>query len=162
MPECRTVRHPISPVPEWTELTMPGQVQYRTKLTQSGIFLVQYRTKILDAGMPMPALVSSMPMPSYAPNPSHPSPNNSLTHTQSFYIHTQQQANFVRAHESLDNKLGDIFCRRTLLFPSLTICFLCSYYIYLFLAHQHSWPKASMPAMDWKWGTSIRRVALLV
>ncbi len=35
------------------------------KLTQSGIFLVQYRTKIQDAGMPMPALVSSMLMPSY-------------------------------------------------------------------------------------------------
>jgi hypothetical protein len=32
---------------------------------QSGIFLVRYRTKILDAGMPMPALVFSMPMPSY-------------------------------------------------------------------------------------------------
>jgi hypothetical protein len=45
---------------------MPEQVQYRTKLTQSGIFLVQYRTKIWDAGMPMPALVSLMPMPSYA------------------------------------------------------------------------------------------------
>jgi hypothetical protein len=36
-----------------------------TKLKQSGIILVRYRTKILDAGMPMPALVSSMPMPSY-------------------------------------------------------------------------------------------------
>jgi hypothetical protein len=45
---------------------MPEQVRYRTKLTQSGIFLVRYRTKIQDAGMPMPALVSSMPMPSYA------------------------------------------------------------------------------------------------
>ncbi len=30
------------------------------------IFLVQYWTKIRDAGMPMPALFSSMPMPSYA------------------------------------------------------------------------------------------------
>jgi hypothetical protein len=48
------------------KLTMPEQVRYRTKLTQSGIFLVRYRTKIQDAGMPMPALVSSMPMPSYA------------------------------------------------------------------------------------------------
>jgi hypothetical protein len=47
------------------KLTTPEQVWYRTKLTQSGIFLVQYRTKIRDAGMPMPALVSSMPMPSY-------------------------------------------------------------------------------------------------
>ncbi len=45
---------------------MPEQVRYRTKPTQSGIFLGQYRNKIMDAGMPMPALVSSMPMPSYA------------------------------------------------------------------------------------------------
>jgi hypothetical protein len=40
-------------------------VRYRTKLTQSGIFLVRYQTKIRDAGMPMPVLVSAMPMPSY-------------------------------------------------------------------------------------------------
>jgi hypothetical protein len=66
MPECRTVRHPVSPVPDWKNLTMPEQVQYRTKRTQSGIFIVRYWTKIRDAGMPMPALVSSMPMPSYA------------------------------------------------------------------------------------------------
>jgi hypothetical protein len=45
---------------------MPKLVRYRTKLTQSGIFLVRYRTTIRDAGMPMPALVSSMPMPSFA------------------------------------------------------------------------------------------------
>jgi hypothetical protein len=45
---------------------MLAQVRYWTKLTQSGIFLVQYQTKIWNAGMPMPALVSSMPMPSYA------------------------------------------------------------------------------------------------
>jgi hypothetical protein len=48
------------------KITMPEQVRYGTKLTQSGIFLVRYRTKIRHAGMPMPALVSSMPMPSYA------------------------------------------------------------------------------------------------
>ncbi len=41
-----------------------GPDRYRTKLMQSGIFLVRDRTKIRDAGMPMPALVSSMPMPS--------------------------------------------------------------------------------------------------
>jgi hypothetical protein len=64
-PECRTVWHPVSLVPDWKKLTMPKPVRYRTKLTQSGIFLVQYWTKIWDAGMPMPALVSSMPMPSY-------------------------------------------------------------------------------------------------
>jgi hypothetical protein len=43
---------------------MPGLVWYRAKPRQSGIF--RYRTGIIDAGMPMPALVSSMPMPSYA------------------------------------------------------------------------------------------------
>jgi hypothetical protein len=39
------------------KLTMPGQVWYWNKPRQSGIFLVQYRTEIIDAGMPMPALV---------------------------------------------------------------------------------------------------------
>ncbi len=68
MPECRTVRHPVSPVLDWEKLTMPKPFRYRTKLTQSGIFLVRDRTKIRDAGMPMPALVSSMPMPSYGPS----------------------------------------------------------------------------------------------
>jgi hypothetical protein len=65
MPKCRTVRHPVSLVPDWKKLTMLKPVQYRTKLTQSSIFLVRYRTKIRDARMPMPALVSSMLMPSY-------------------------------------------------------------------------------------------------
>jgi hypothetical protein len=48
------------------KIAMPKPVRYRTKLTQSGIFLVWCWTKIQDAGMPMPVLVSSMPMPSYA------------------------------------------------------------------------------------------------
>jgi hypothetical protein len=48
------------------KLTILEQVRYRTNLTQSGIFLVRYQTKIRDAGMPMPALVFSMPMPRYA------------------------------------------------------------------------------------------------
>jgi hypothetical protein len=47
------------------KLTMPGQVRYRTKPRQSSIFLVWYRTEIIDAGKPMPALASWMPMPSY-------------------------------------------------------------------------------------------------
>jgi hypothetical protein len=66
MPECRTIRHLVGPVPGMKKLTMPEQVRYWTKPMQSGIFLVLYRYKIMDAGMPMPALVSSMPMPSYA------------------------------------------------------------------------------------------------
>jgi hypothetical protein len=65
MPECQTVWHLVSPVPDWKKLMMPEQVWYRTKLTQSGIFLVPYRTKIWDAGMLTPALVSSMLTPSY-------------------------------------------------------------------------------------------------
>jgi hypothetical protein len=49
------------------KLTMPELVRYRTKLMQSGIFFIPvYRTEIIDAGIPMPALISSMPMPSYA------------------------------------------------------------------------------------------------
>ncbi len=47
------------------KLTIPEQVQYWTNLTQYGIFLVWYQNKIIDAGMPMLALVSLMPMPSY-------------------------------------------------------------------------------------------------
>jgi hypothetical protein len=64
--KCRTVRHPVSPVLEWNKLTMPEQVRYRAKPTQSGIFWVRYRNKIMGTGMPMPALVSSKPMPSCA------------------------------------------------------------------------------------------------
>ncbi len=69
MPECRTVRHSVSPVPDWKKLMMLKPVGYWTKLMQSSIFLVWYQTKIRDAGMPMPALVSSMPMPSYYISP---------------------------------------------------------------------------------------------
>jgi hypothetical protein len=47
------------------KLTMPGIVRYRTKPRQSGIVIVWYRTEIIDAGMPMPVLVSLIPMPSY-------------------------------------------------------------------------------------------------
>jgi hypothetical protein len=61
----RTVQHPVSLVSDWKKLTMPEQVRYRTKLTQSGIFLVRYWIKIRDAGMLMPALVSLMSRPSY-------------------------------------------------------------------------------------------------
>jgi hypothetical protein len=38
-------------------------------MMQSGIFLLRYRTEITDAGMPMPALVLRMPMPSYGCHP---------------------------------------------------------------------------------------------
>jgi hypothetical protein len=65
MPECRTVRHPVSPVPDWKKLTMSEQVRYRIKVTHSGIFKVRSWTKSRDAGM-LSALVSSMPLPSYA------------------------------------------------------------------------------------------------
>jgi hypothetical protein len=57
MPECRTARHPVSSVPKWKKYN--GPVQYRIKPAQTGIFLVQYWTEIIDAGKPMPALVSN-------------------------------------------------------------------------------------------------------
>ncbi len=66
MPECRTVRHPVSPVPEWTKMLMPEPFQYRNKRTQSGTGMLRYRTEIQDAGMPIPAASTSMPMPCYA------------------------------------------------------------------------------------------------
>jgi hypothetical protein len=66
MPECRTVRHLISPVPEWTKTPMPEPVRYRDKRTQSGTRMLRYRTKTQGAGMPMPAALALMPMPSYA------------------------------------------------------------------------------------------------
>jgi hypothetical protein len=43
-----------------------GTVPVPDQTRQSGIFSVRYRTEIIDAGMPMPALVFWMPMPSYA------------------------------------------------------------------------------------------------
>ncbi len=66
MPECRPSGIQSVRGTGLKKLTMPEQVRYRTKLIQSGIFLVRYQTKIRDAGMPMPALVFWMPMPSYA------------------------------------------------------------------------------------------------
>jgi hypothetical protein len=45
---------------------MPELVWYQTKPSQSGIFLVRYWTELVDAGMPMLALVFLLPMPSYA------------------------------------------------------------------------------------------------
>jgi hypothetical protein len=50
---------------EIKKLMMPGQFRYQTKPRQSGIFSVWYQTDYIDAGMPMPALVFWMPMPSY-------------------------------------------------------------------------------------------------
>jgi hypothetical protein len=57
MPECRTVRHPVSPVPEWKKLTMQEQVRAYT--------VPHFLCPGPDAGIPMPALVCSMPIPSY-------------------------------------------------------------------------------------------------
>jgi hypothetical protein len=45
---------------------MPGPVRYQNKPMKSGIFSVQYWTEIMNAGLPMAALVCSMPMPNYA------------------------------------------------------------------------------------------------
>ncbi len=70
------------------KLTMLEQVRYWTKLTQSVIFLVRYQTKIRDAGMPMPALVSSMQMPSDGPPPCKRIDENPLSTPHSGLAHT--------------------------------------------------------------------------
>jgi hypothetical protein len=67
---CRNAGMPDCPVSDQSGTGLKKTnnrelVWYRTKLTQSGIFLVRYWTKIRDAGIPMQALVSSMPTPSY-------------------------------------------------------------------------------------------------
>jgi hypothetical protein len=56
MPDCPVLDQSGTVIKK--KLTMPGQVRYRTKPRQSGIFLVRYRTEIIDAGMPMPSGVS--------------------------------------------------------------------------------------------------------
>jgi hypothetical protein len=43
---------------------MPELERYRNNVMQSDIFSIRYRTEMTDAGMPMPALVFWMPMPS--------------------------------------------------------------------------------------------------
>jgi hypothetical protein len=48
---------------------MPELIRYRNKEMQSGIFLARYRTEMTDAGIPMPALIFWMPMPTYAKYP---------------------------------------------------------------------------------------------
>jgi hypothetical protein len=65
LPECRIVRHPGGPVPDWKKLMMPELILYRNKAMQSGILMVRYRAEMKDAGLPMPALVFWMPMPTY-------------------------------------------------------------------------------------------------
>ncbi len=52
MPECRTVRHPVSPVPEWPKIPMLEPARYRNKKTQSGTGMLRYRNEIQDAGLP--------------------------------------------------------------------------------------------------------------
>ncbi len=65
MRECRTVRHLISPVSEWTKTLMPEPVRYRGKRTPSGTGMLRYGIEIQDAGISMPAASASMPIPSY-------------------------------------------------------------------------------------------------
>ncbi len=40
---CRTVRHPVSPVPEYIKMPMPGAVLYRNKGVKSGTGMLRYR-----------------------------------------------------------------------------------------------------------------------
>jgi hypothetical protein len=47
------------------ELLMQEPVRYRNKEIQSGTGMLRYWTEKMNAGMPMPAALTSMPMPSY-------------------------------------------------------------------------------------------------
>jgi len=65
-PECRTVRHPVNPVPEWKEIRMPEPVRSGIRReTQSGTGMLRYRTEMMNARIPMPAASASMSMPNY-------------------------------------------------------------------------------------------------
>ncbi len=59
--ECRTVRHLVSPVPDWQEISMPEPVRYQNKKTLSGTGMLRYRTEMI----PMPAASALMSMPNY-------------------------------------------------------------------------------------------------
>jgi hypothetical protein len=64
MLECQTVQHLISLIPERkTNNAGTDPVPDQAKAVRP--FLFYYRTEIIDAEMLMPALVSSMPMPTY-------------------------------------------------------------------------------------------------
>jgi hypothetical protein len=65
MPDCLATNQFSTEMKK--KLTTQETVRYRIKLIESISFLVWYRywTEIMDAGMPMPAYSSSMPMPSY-------------------------------------------------------------------------------------------------
>ncbi len=65
MPECLTVRHPISPVPERKTNDAGTDLVSNQADAVWHFFLVWYWTEIMDAGMLMLAIFSSMPMPSY-------------------------------------------------------------------------------------------------
>jgi hypothetical protein len=54
MPDCPASSHSGTGM---KKLTVPEPVRYWTRLMQSGIFLFRYRTEIMDAVIPMPALV---------------------------------------------------------------------------------------------------------
>jgi hypothetical protein len=71
MPERRTVRHLIIPVPERRKMSMPEPVRYRKKETQSDTEILRYRTELLNAGLLMPAASASMPVPSYGTFPAY-------------------------------------------------------------------------------------------
>jgi hypothetical protein len=61
MPQCQTVQHLVSPVPDWKTGTMPEPVRFRNKGTQSGTRMVWYQTEMSDAGMMMPPALSLNP-----------------------------------------------------------------------------------------------------
>ncbi len=67
MLECRIVRHLVSPVLEYKNKNKTNDAGTGPELDKAETvrcFLVRYRTELMDAGMPMTALVSSISMTS--------------------------------------------------------------------------------------------------
>jgi hypothetical protein len=63
MPECRTVRHLVSPVPEWKRVPMPEPVRNLNKKTQSVTGILRCQTDMSVIGMPMAVASALIPMP---------------------------------------------------------------------------------------------------
>jgi len=66
--QCRTFRHPVSPEPEWKIMQILEPVRYSHKVALSVTGMIRYRIErsMSVSGMPMPAALAWMPMPSYA------------------------------------------------------------------------------------------------
>jgi hypothetical protein len=67
-------------------MPMPGAVQYQNKGIQSGTGVIPNQTGLPDAGMPMPAALDSMSMPSYGRELHHKDPDESQTKHKKYHF----------------------------------------------------------------------------